>query len=131
MKGKAALTVPPTTRKDRRACKHDTSSQIPEMPPQVLGDEEDKQLVTYEKGLVQGCYNRHPAREKTYSLLHACSMHATDILISARLLIISCRMSTMLSIPIPFHKRSLHSQRPAKVAHTLTSEPPQLLRSAH
>jgi hypothetical protein len=39
------------------------------MPPEVLGDE---QLVTYEKGLAQGCYNRHPAREETYSLLHAC-----------------------------------------------------------
>jgi hypothetical protein len=38
----------------------DTSSQIPEMPPEVLGDEEHKQLVTYEKGMVQGCYNRHP-----------------------------------------------------------------------
>ena len=38
------------------------------MPPKVLGDEEDEQLVTYEKGLVQGCYNRHPAREETYSL---------------------------------------------------------------
>jgi hypothetical protein len=33
-----------------------------------LGDEEDEQLVTYEKGLVQCCYNRHPAREETYSL---------------------------------------------------------------
>jgi hypothetical protein len=43
---------------------YDTSSQIPEMPPEVLGDEEDEQLVTYE--LVQGCYNRHPAREETY-----------------------------------------------------------------
>jgi hypothetical protein len=30
---------------------YDTSSQIPEMPPEVLGDEEDEQLVTYEKGL--------------------------------------------------------------------------------
>jgi hypothetical protein len=61
MKGIAVLTVPPTTRKDRRAYKHDTSSQIPEMPPEVLGDEEDEQLVTYEKGLVQGCCNGHPA----------------------------------------------------------------------
>jgi hypothetical protein len=69
MKGKAVLTVPPTTRKDRRAYTYDTSSQIPGMPPEVLGDEEDEQLVTYE--LVQGCYNRHPAREETCSLLHA------------------------------------------------------------
>ena len=51
---------------------YDTSSQIPEMPPEVLGDEEDEQLVIYEKGLVQGCYNRYPAREGTYSLLYAC-----------------------------------------------------------
>jgi hypothetical protein len=42
------------------------------MPPEVLGDGEDEQLVTYE--LVQGCYNRHPAREETYSLLHAYCM---------------------------------------------------------
>ena len=89
-----------------------------------LGDEEDEQLVTYEKGPVQGCYNRHPAREETYSLLHTCCMPAAGILIGARLLIISCRMATMLSIPVPFHKRSLHSQRPAKVAHTLASEVP-------
>jgi hypothetical protein len=51
-------------------------------------------------------------------------MPAAGILIGARLLTISCRMATMLSIPVPFHKRSLHSQRPAKVAHTLAPEPP-------
>src|SRR5436305_14167639 len=61
MKRIAVLIVLPTTRKDRRAY---ASSQIPEMPPEVLGDEEDEQLVTYEKGLVQGCYNRHPARRR-------------------------------------------------------------------
>jgi hypothetical protein len=34
---------------------YDTSSQIPETPPEVLGDEEAEQLITYEKGMVQGC----------------------------------------------------------------------------
>ena len=29
-----------------------------------LGDEEDEQLVTYEKGMVQGCYNRHPGSRR-------------------------------------------------------------------
>jgi hypothetical protein len=42
------------------------------MHPEVLDDEEDKQLVTYERGLVQGYYNGRPAREETYLLLHAC-----------------------------------------------------------
>ena len=51
VEGKAVLTVPPTTRKDRRAYTHDTNSQIPEMPPEILSDEEDEQLATYEKGL--------------------------------------------------------------------------------
>jgi hypothetical protein len=68
MKGKAVLIVPPATRKDRRAYKHDTSPQIPETPLEVLCDEEDEQLVTHEKGLVQGCSNRHPAREETYGI---------------------------------------------------------------
>jgi hypothetical protein len=54
---------------------YDTSSQIPEMPPEVSGDEEDEKLVIYEKGLVQGCYNRYPARGETYLLLHACCWH--------------------------------------------------------
>jgi hypothetical protein len=76
MKGKAVLTVPPTTRKRQESLQtYDTSSQIPEMPPEVLGDEEGEQLVTYEKGMVQGCYNRHPAREETYSVT-ACLLQA-------------------------------------------------------
>ena len=47
---------------------YDTSPQIPETPPEVLYDEEDEQLVTREKGLVQGCSNRHPVREETYGI---------------------------------------------------------------
>jgi hypothetical protein len=38
MKGKAVLTVPPSTRKDKGSVQtYDTSSQIPEMPPGSLG----------------------------------------------------------------------------------------------
>ena len=62
MKGIAVLTVPPDNSQRQESVQtYDISSQIPEMPSEVLGDEEDEQLVTYEKGLVQGCYNRHPA----------------------------------------------------------------------
>ena len=60
------------------------------MPLEVSGDEEDEQLVTHEKGLVQGRYKKYPAQEETYSLLHACCKRAAGILIGARLLIISC-----------------------------------------
>jgi len=55
---------------------YDTSSQIPEILPEVLVMKRIEQLVTYEKALVQGCYNGHPAREETYSLRHACCMPA-------------------------------------------------------
>jgi hypothetical protein len=81
MKGKAVLTAPPSTRKDRRAYKHMTPvPRFLRCLREVLGDEEDEQLVTYEKELVQGCYNRHPAREETYSLLHACCTPAARLL---------------------------------------------------
>jgi hypothetical protein len=52
MKGITVLTVA----KDRRAYKHMTPvPRFPETPPEVLGDEEAEQLITYEKGMVQGC----------------------------------------------------------------------------
>lgn len=48
------------------------------MPPEVLGDEEDEQLVTYE--LVQGCYNTQLEKRHTrYSMPTACLLLALQV----------------------------------------------------
>jgi hypothetical protein len=66
-------------------------------------------------------YEVHVGETRAYEI-YACEMHTYEQLRGDAFW--GKSNGTMLSILVPSHKRSLYSQRPTKVAHTLASEPP-------